>query len=63
MNTETNSTHPLLHIFSIRDFFLLWSGSTISMLGSQFTMIALPWQADCCCLRHFGPRCILRSDH
>jgi len=43
MNAETNSTHPLLHIFSIRDFFLLWSGSTISMLGSQFTMIALPW--------------------
>src|SRR5512134_615211 len=43
MNIETNSTHPLLHIFSIRDFFLLWTGSTISLLGSQFTLIALPW--------------------
>jgi len=43
MNNKANSTHPLLHVLSVRDFFLLWSGSTISMLGSQFTMIALPW--------------------
>lgn len=35
--------NPMLHVFSIRDFLLLWVGGTISMLGSQFSMIAMPW--------------------
>lgn len=39
-NTTTN---PMLRVFSIRDFRLLWLGGTISILGSQFSFIALPW--------------------
>lgn len=39
-NTTTN---PMIRVFAIRDFRLLWLGGTISVLGSQFSMIALPW--------------------
>ncbi len=36
---ETKSVHP----FAIRDFRLLWIGESISLLGDQFYLIALPW--------------------
>ncbi len=39
-NTTTN---PMIRVLSIRDFRLLWFGGSISVLGSQFSMIALPW--------------------
>ena len=29
--------------FTNRDFRLLFSGSAISMVGDQFTLVALPW--------------------
>ncbi|MGC1375084.1 MAG: MFS transporter [Anaerolineales bacterium] len=35
--------NPMLRVFSIRNFCLLWFGSSISILGSQFSLIALPW--------------------
>src|SRR5215207_4187547 len=31
--------------FAVRDFRLLWAGETISALGDQFALIALPWLA------------------
>lgn len=31
--------------FAARDFRLLWAGETISVLGDQFALIALPWLA------------------
>lgn len=37
------TTNPMLRALSIRDFRLLWLGGSISMLGSQFSLIALPW--------------------
>jgi hypothetical protein len=37
------AANPMIRVFSIRDFRLLWFGSSISVLGSQFSMIALPW--------------------
>src|SRR5688572_1806466 len=43
MNKSLNVSNPMLRVFSIRDFVLLWSGGTISVLGSQFSLIALPW--------------------
>ena len=39
--TETASRNPL----SNRDFRLLWVGETVSSVGDQFAMIALPWLA------------------
>ena len=30
-------------VFANRDFRLLFGGSSISMLGDQFTLVALPW--------------------
>src|SRR5262245_16196171 len=40
-NTKTTSRSPL----AVRDFRLLWVGETVSALGDQFAMIALPWPA------------------
>ncbi|HVU12906.1 MAG TPA: MFS transporter [Phototrophicaceae bacterium] len=37
--TAKKSVHPL----AVRDFRLLWIGGSISLLGDQFYMIALPW--------------------
>ena len=42
--TEQGNTHnPFLRVLSNRNFRLLWMGGSISVLGSQFSMIALPW--------------------
>lgn len=35
--------NPMLRVLAIRDFRLLWIGGSTSMLGSQFSLIALPW--------------------
>ncbi len=43
MNKNTIRSNPMLRVLSIRDFSLLWAGGTISILGSQFSLIALPW--------------------
>jgi MFS family permease len=40
-----SATHPILRVLGIRDYSLLWAGGSISMLGSQFSLIALPWLA------------------
>ncbi len=37
--TAKKAAHPL----AVRDFRLLWIGESISLLGDQFYMIALPW--------------------
>ncbi len=37
------ATTPLLRVFSIRDFRLLWFAGFVSVLGAQFSVIALPW--------------------
>jgi MFS family permease len=37
--TPTKPLHPL----RVRDFRLLWAGESISLLGDQFYLIALPW--------------------
>lgn len=37
------TTGPGKSIFSNRNFSLLFGGSSISSLGDQFTLVALPW--------------------
>ena len=43
MKNETPKKNPLLKVMSIRDFRLLFSGATTSILGDQFALIATPW--------------------
>jgi MFS family permease len=43
MTETTANTSPMLRVISIHDFRLLWIGGSISILGSQFSFIALPW--------------------
>ena len=38
-----NDGPSLLSVLRARDFRLLWAGQSISLLGDQFHMIALPW--------------------
>jgi MFS family permease len=33
----------MLRVLGLRDFRLLWMGGSVSVLGSQFSMIAMPW--------------------
>ncbi len=40
MNTKQNSIQKIFHN---RNFSLLWAGQSISLLGDQFEMIAVPW--------------------
>ncbi len=41
--STTTTQNPLLRIMSLRDFRLLFSGATTSLLGDQFALIATPW--------------------
>ena len=41
-NTALKKT-PMLKVFSLRDFRLLFSGAATSLLGDQFALIATPW--------------------
>jgi MFS family permease len=43
MTTSIAEKSPMLKVFSIRDFRLLWAGSATSILGDQFSFIAMPW--------------------
>ena len=43
MENTTPKKSPMAVIFSLRDFRLLFSGATTSLLGDQFALIATPW--------------------
>jgi MFS family permease len=43
METTAPRTNPMMKVFSLRDFRLLFAGATTSMLGDQFALIASPW--------------------
>lgn len=43
MENNPPKKNPMAKVFSIRDFRLLFSGATTSMLGDQFALIATPW--------------------
>ncbi|HVM71622.1 MAG TPA: MFS transporter [Anaerolineales bacterium] len=43
MDNPTTKANPMKTVFSLRDFRLLFSGSTTSLLGDQFALIATPW--------------------
>jgi MFS family permease len=43
MKETTLKKNPMTAVFSLRDFRLLFSGATTSILGDQFALIATPW--------------------
>jgi len=43
MSEITLERKPITKIFSNHNFLLLWIGGSTSILGSQFSMIAMPW--------------------
>jgi len=43
MTNTTSTQNPMARVMSIRDFRLLFAGTTTSLLGDQFTLIATPW--------------------
>ena len=43
MKNTTPKKNPIAKVFSLRDFRLLFSGTTTSILGDQFALIATPW--------------------
>ncbi len=43
--TSTTNKNPMSRVMSLRDFRLLFAGSTTSLLGDQFALIATPWLA------------------
>ena len=43
MENLSSNKNPMLKVFSLRDFRLLFSGATTSLLGDQFAFIATPW--------------------
>ena len=42
MENTKAKPNPMLKIFSIRDFRLLFAGAATAILGDQFTLIATP---------------------
>jgi len=36
--------HPIARLFRIRDYSLLWSGSTVSLFGDGIYYVAIPWE-------------------
>lgn len=42
-SSNERGIHGMLEMLKERNFRLLWIGETISLLGDQFTLIALPW--------------------
>jgi MFS family permease len=42
-NKNTKEKNPMLNVFSISDFRLLFAGVSTSLLGDQFALIATPW--------------------
>ncbi len=40
---ERSAKNPMMRVMSLRDFRLLFAGSTTSLLGDQFALIATPW--------------------
>ena len=43
MENTPPKKNPMANVFGLRDFRLLFSGATTSMLGDQFALIATPW--------------------
>ena len=43
MAEAPSKPNPMLRVVSLRDFRLLFSGTTLSLLGDQFALIATPW--------------------
>lgn len=43
MKETTALPNPMLRVMSLRDFRLLFAGTTTSLLGDQFALIATPW--------------------
>jgi MFS family permease len=41
--TSSNKNNPLQNAFRNPNFRLLWAGQATSILGDQFSMIAMPW--------------------
>ncbi|HEX9118655.1 MAG TPA: MFS transporter [Anaerolineae bacterium] len=41
--TPSRAHNPMLRVFSLPDFRLLFAGATTSLLGDQFALIATPW--------------------
>jgi len=43
MTSATSTQNPMARVMSLRDFRLLFTGATTSLLGDQFALIATPW--------------------
>ncbi len=41
--SASTKNNPMARVFSLRDFRLLFTGATTSLLGDQFALIATPW--------------------
>ncbi len=43
MSQDTTPKSPMVRVMGLRDFRLLFAGTTTSLLGDQFALIATPW--------------------